>query len=88
MTDEPVTEYPQVEEFIGTIPAVVKESKPGIRTTEFWLTVATSLLVVVDGLPLPEKYEGAVVALLGAVYALSRGIAKKGVAHVEEEVEV
>lgn len=76
-----------IEDVIASMPAVVKETKSGFRTTEFWLTIATSLLVVLNGVPLPEKYEGVVVAALGAVYALSRGIAKNGVPAIEPASE-
>lgn len=67
---------------IGAIPAIIEEAKAGYKTTEFWLAVAISILTVLDGIPLPEKYEGFVVTLLGIAYALSRGIAKAGVANV------
>lgn len=66
------------------VATVVKESRGGARTTEFWLAIATSLLVVLNGIPMPEQYEGYVVAGLAAVYAISRGLAKKGVPHIEE----
>jgi hypothetical protein len=79
-----VNVYPETADLIESIPTVVKESKAGHKTTEFWLTVITSVLVVLNGIPLPEKYEGFVVAALGAVYALSRGLAKKGIPVVEE----
>lgn len=71
-----------VEGVIEKLPEVIEESKAGYKTTEFWLTVVTSILVVLNGIPLPEKYEGFVVAALGAVYALSRGIAKKGIPNI------
>lgn len=77
------TDTNAVTAVIADVPEVVKESKAGYKTTEFWVTVVTAILVVLNGIPLPEKYEGAVVAALGAVYALSRGIAKKGVPVVE-----
>jgi hypothetical protein len=66
-------------------PAVVKEAKAGYKTTEFWLTLVAAILTQVGALHLPGKYGDtiATVALL-ASYALSRGIAKSGVAHVED----
>lgn len=79
------TDYPAITDFISSIPEVVKESKPGIKTTEFWLTIVISLLTLVNGIPLPDKYEGVVVAALGAAYAISRGIAKNGVASIEPD---
>lgn len=71
------------DEAVPAIETVVRETRSGWRTTEFWITVATSLLVVVNGIPLPEKYEGVVVAALAAVYALARGLAKAGTPVVE-----
>lgn len=68
---------------VESVPEIIKESKAGYRTTEFWLTILASLLVLFDGIPLPEKYEGAVSAALVAVYALSRGLAKQGVPDIE-----
>jgi hypothetical protein len=62
---------------------LVTESKKGYKTTEFWVTVAVALLTLLNGIPLPEKYEGAVIAGLAGVYALSRGFAKQGVPVVE-----
>ncbi|MBA3240076.1 MAG: hypothetical protein H0T60_02525 [Acidobacteria bacterium] len=73
----------ETEELISAIPAVVSESKKGWRTTEFWLVVGVSVLTVLNGIPLPEKYEGAVVAALGGLYALSRGLAKQGTPVIE-----
>lgn len=72
------------EGLIEALPYVVAETKKGYRTSEFWITIVGSLLVVLDGIPLPEKYEGAVAGLIGAAYIISRGIAKKGVPHVEQ----
>lgn len=66
---------------------VVKETKSGPKTTEFWLTLAGTFLVVIDGIPLPEKYEGFVASALLGFYALSRGLAKQGVPAVEPPPE-
>ena len=73
----------QVDDLVQSLPAVVKETKAGYKTTEFWIAVAGSALTVLNGIPLPEKYEGVVVAVFGAAYILSRGIAKKGVPAIE-----
>lgn len=77
------TDTDAVTNVIYEAPEVVKETKEGWRTTEFWVTLVTAILVVLNGIPLPEKYEGAVVAALGAVYALSRGLAKQGIPSIE-----
>lgn len=88
-TDTPVVvnqnvfDTPETRELVESIPTLVRESKAGYKTTEFWVGIILSLLVVLDGIPLPDKYEGVVAAALGAAYILSRGIAKKGVPVVE-----
>lgn len=66
--------------------SVVKESKAGYKTTEFWVTLLGVFLTQVGALHLPGKYGATIttVALLAA-YALSRGIAKNGVPHVEPD---
>ena len=48
--------------------------KPGWQTTEFWLTVGGAIVALVPqaGVPAWAAY------LLGAAYAVARGIAKKG----------
>lgn len=72
-----------LQDVLEHLPEVIKESKAGYKTTEFWLTIATSLLVVVDGIPMPDRYEGFVATALVVAYALSRGLAKKGIPSVE-----
>lgn len=62
-----------------TQPATDSGIKPGWKTTEFWSTVATSLVVVLNqafGWHIPVD---TVLALVGGVaaYVLSRGLAKK-----------
>lgn len=75
--------FPEVTDLVESIPEVVSESKAGYKTTEFWLTVVGSVLVLLDGIPVPEKYEGLIVALTLIGYALSRGLAKSGVPVIE-----
>lgn len=59
------------------------ESKPGIQTTEFWVTVFTSLTALVDLLGLadyvPDSVSGIVLAAVAGAYSVSRGVAKAGV---------
>lgn len=69
------------------VAVLVKESKEGYKTTEFWTMVVGSVLVNLNAIPLPEKYEGFVTAGLMGLYALSRGLAKAGVPKVEEDVK-
>lgn len=68
-----------IEATVAGFPEVVKETKEGYKTTEFWVAVVTSVLTVVGTIPVPEKFQGVVVAALGIAYALSRGLAKKGI---------
>lgn len=76
------TDTDALNDIIEHVPEAIEESRKGYKTTEFWLVTAISVLTVLNGIPLPEKYEGIVVAALGAVYALSRGLAKKGIPNV------
>lgn len=60
---------------------VFSETRKGIKTTEFWVSLAALVLVNVNGLvvSLPDKYQAGASAFIGAFYALSRGIAKNSV---------
>lgn len=62
-------------------PSLIEETKKGYKTTEFWLTVLGLVVVNVNGLvlTLPDKYQAIATAVLGGLYALSRGQAKKGI---------
>lgn len=62
---------------------LVKESKAGYKTTEFWLAVAGAVFVNV-GPAVPDKWQAILTAGLAAVYALSRGVAKAGIPDVVE----
>ena len=75
------TEPFDVQGALDVLPEVIRETKAGYKTTEFWMTIATVLCSLLAGLP--EKY-GALVTV-GAIgsYSLSRGLAKKGVPHIE-----
>lgn len=79
--DQPTKPFTTVTNVVNELPEVIRETKAGYKTTEFWMTIATVLCSLLAGLP--EKY-GAIVTL-GAVgsYTLSRGIAKKGIPHIE-----
>lgn len=55
-------------------------SRPGWKTTEFWLTVATAvaaMLATVADL-VPAEMAGMLIAISNGLYAISRGLAKKG----------
>lgn len=82
-TDVVVNQTFETDDLAPAINGIIKESKSGYKTTEFWVSIAVALLTVLDGIPLPEKFEGVVVGAIGAVYVISRGIAKQGVPAVE-----
>lgn len=65
------------------VEVVVKESKAGYKTTEFWLTAITSVLVALSALPVPHNAQGYVVGAIVALYALARGLAKLGTPSVQ-----
>ncbi len=59
------------------------ETKPAIRTTEFWVSVLTGAYMVLNTTgvlnQIPAKWSGVLVAVITAAYAVSRGQAKQGV---------
>lgn len=71
-------EVDDTQRVLEALPEVVKESKKGYKTTEFWATVIASVLVLVGPIPVPESKEGGVVALLIGAYTVARGVAKAG----------
>lgn len=66
------------------VTVAVQETKAGYKTTEFWLTVAGVIATAVGAVPTPHDAKGYVLVVLVAVYALARGLAKKGVGNVVE----
>lgn len=83
VTDDPNNPTDAITGLINYAPGVISETKNGLKSTEFWLVVLTAVLVQVDAIPLPEKWEGVVSGALAVAYALSRGLAKQGVPYVE-----
>lgn len=77
----------RVDDFIADIPTVIKETKAGYKTTEFWVTVIMSLAAMLEVAPVPDGTGGIAGVALAAIYALSRGIAKKGIPHVVKTPE-
>jgi hypothetical protein len=73
----------QIEDLFSELPILFKESKAGYKTTEFWLTVLTMVLLNVNLIPLPDSWQGIASAALVVVYAISRGLAKRGVPDAE-----
>lgn len=57
------------------------ETKPGIRTTEFWAALAAVIGSVISGLTdmLPAEWSATLAVIATAAYALSRGLAKNGI---------
>jgi hypothetical protein len=55
--------------------------KPGWKTTEFWLTVAAELALVLTAIQgsLPPKWAAISGTVAGGLYAISRGQAKSAV---------
>lgn len=55
------------------------ETKPGFKTSEFWLIIATNvagILAAVGG-ALPAEKAGMLLVISNGIYAISRGLAKK-----------
>lgn len=50
--------------------------KPGIKTTELWLTVVVGILINLGAIPVPDKFKWIASAGLVIGYAISRGLAK------------
>lgn len=78
-----------VQQVIATAGTVFNETKAGWKTTEFWLTVAGLVAVNAGDLvmTLPDKYQALASAALAGLYALSRGVAKKGIPDVKSKPE-
>jgi hypothetical protein len=64
------------------------ESKPGYKTTEFWVTLVVSgtawIAHAAASGALPLRATAAIQTVLAVVYALSRGLAKQGVPYTGE----
>lgn len=82
-TDE--TQYNETRETVEDLPKVIKETKAGYKTTEFWAVIAAALTVAFTDVPLPDDTKGLVLAALAGVYAAARALSKKGVPSVEDE---
>lgn len=68
-----------------TTPAAQEQPalRPGFATSEFWFSLVTflaGLLILFFGAPDLREYALAMMSGSGAVYAISRGIAKRGAA--------
>lgn len=68
------------------------ETKPGLQTTEFWVTLFTSGAALVDlfGLAnyVPDTVSGIILAAVTGLYNVSRGVAKAAVKPVPVNSEI
>jgi hypothetical protein len=57
------------------------ETKPAIRTTEFWVTVGTNVAAIASAVigVMPAEWTPGLMVAINAAYAVARGIAKAGV---------
>lgn len=88
-----VLENPTIENFTAVagdlqpvadaLPEIVKETKAGWRTTEFWLALVSSVGIALGAVPTPHDTQGYALAVIVALYAIARGLAKKGIPVVE-----
>lgn len=67
------------------IAPALKETKAGWKTTEFWLSVASSILIALGTIPTPHDGKGFAVAGIVALYAIARGLSKAGVPTVDAD---
>jgi hypothetical protein len=67
--------------------AKVQESKPGVRTTEFWVSlfsnVAGLIQLTTGTVDVSNKYVAIALGIINGAYAVSRGLAKQGQPFVE-----
>lgn len=50
--------------------------KPGLRTSELWLTVLANVLIDSGAIPVPDKWKAITTALTVVGYSIARGLAK------------
>lgn len=59
------------------------ETKPGVYTTEFWITLVLQIIFTLNTLEIwtymPQRWSGLVQAIIAAAYVIGRGLAKSGV---------
>lgn len=55
------------------------ETKPGFKTTEFWVTIATNVAAILAAIggAMPAEKAGLLLVVANGLYAVSRGLAKK-----------
>lgn len=57
----------------------VKEVKIGLKSSEFWLTIAGNVVGIIAAVAgvVDPKTAGVLMAIVNGFYAISRGVAKK-----------
>ena len=73
-------ETKKVEVGDKAITTTVSEIKPGIKTSEFWLSLAAIAAMILASLAdkMPPQWAAIATAVVAGLYAYSRGMAKKG----------
>lgn len=71
----------ELHEVYSDVVPLVKETKEGYKTTEFWLTAVVGVLINIQP-AVPEKWQAILTAALAGLYALARGHAKSGIPEV------
>lgn len=61
------------------------ETKPGILTSEFWISIISGLYLALNATGIleqvPNRWSAVGMAVITALYSVSRGIAKQGVSY-------
>lgn len=72
-----------LEPLQASLPEIIKETKSGYKTSEFWLTIVGSISVATGLVPTPVDTKGWALVALVALYCIARGLSKKGVPSIE-----
>lgn len=81
-------DLPDLDDVVKLAPVVVKETKAGFKTTEFWLSIVAAVVTATGAIPTPHDAKGYVVAGIVVAYAIARGLAKKGIPNTEVDPSV
>lgn len=87
-TSPPVRDDYDTENLGPAIDVIVKETKAGYKTTEFYVALGASVLTILEAYPVPDNIKGIIVGAIAAIYVISRGLAKQGVPEVETSASV
>jgi hypothetical protein len=77
-----------LSDIVADFEPVIKETREGYKTTEFWGAVAGLAALNLNGviMTLPDKWQAIGSAAIIGLYAISRGLAKKGIPAIEQQV--